>query len=39
MFGDLNDPNSEIAKRVATYASSPLRPELQTNPAIRYQGL
>jgi molybdopterin-containing oxidoreductase family iron-sulfur binding subunit len=39
LFGDLNDPDSDIAKRVAAYASAPLRPELQTNPAVRYQGL
>ena len=39
LFGDLNDPNSEIAKRVATYATSQLRPELRTAPGVRYQGL
>ena len=39
LFGDLNDPDSEIAKRVAAYKSSALRPELQTNPGVRYQGI
>jgi len=39
LFGDLNDPNSEIAKRVKTYASQQLRPDLALNTGVRYQGL
>jgi len=39
LFGDLNDPNSEIAKRAATYGVTRLRAELRTDPAVRYQGL
>jgi molybdopterin-containing oxidoreductase family iron-sulfur binding subunit len=37
LFGDLNDPNSEIAKRVASVFASQIRADLQTGPAIYYQ--
>lgn len=39
LFGDLNDPDSEIAKRVATYATQTIRPDLGLDPGVRYQGL
>jgi molybdopterin-containing oxidoreductase family iron-sulfur binding subunit len=39
IFGDLNDPQSEIAQRVAKYASTHIRSDLQLNPGVRYQGL
>jgi molybdopterin-containing oxidoreductase family iron-sulfur binding subunit len=39
LFGDLNDPNSEIAKKVHSVASVQVRAELQLNPGVRYQGL
>ena len=39
MFGDLNDPNSEIAKRVASLRSTQLRSDLRTDPGVRYTGL
>jgi tetrathionate reductase subunit B len=39
IFGDLNDPNSEIAKRVATYATTQVRADLELDPGIRYQGI
>ncbi len=39
MFGDLNDPHSEIAQRVAKYASTQIRADLRLNPGVRYQGL
>ncbi len=39
LFGDLNDPSSEIAKRVAKEASSTIRADLGMAPAIRYQGI
>ena len=39
IFGDLNDPQSEIAQRVAKYASTQIRADLQLNPGVRYQGL
>jgi molybdopterin-containing oxidoreductase family iron-sulfur binding subunit len=39
LFGDLNDPDSEISKRVATYASQQIRADLGTDPGVRYRGL
>jgi tetrathionate reductase subunit B len=39
IFGDLNDPQSEISKRVATYATTQVRADLALNTAVRYQGL
>ena len=39
VFGDLNDPHSEIAQRVAKYASTQIRADLRLNPGVRYQGL
>jgi molybdopterin-containing oxidoreductase family iron-sulfur binding subunit len=39
IFGDLNDPQSEIAKRIATYATTQVRADLALNTAVRYQGL
>jgi molybdopterin-containing oxidoreductase family iron-sulfur binding subunit len=39
LFGDLNDPDSEISRRVATYASQQIRADLGLDPGVRYQGL
>lgn len=39
LFGDLNDPKSEIAARVQKYASRQIRADLGLNPGIRYQGI
>jgi molybdopterin-containing oxidoreductase family iron-sulfur binding subunit len=39
MFGDLNDADSEIAKRVKTFATIQLRADLGLNTGVRYQGL
>ncbi len=39
LFGDLNDPNSEISLRIRSVASSQLRADLGLNPGIRYQGI
>ena len=39
LFGDLNDPESEIAKRVATYRTTQLRADLGLDTGVRYQGL
>ena len=39
VFGDLNDPASEIAQRVRAVASKQLRADLRLDPGVRYQGL
>jgi len=39
LFGDLNDPDSEISKRVATYATGQIRADLGLNPGVRYRNL
>lgn len=39
LFGDLNDTNSEIYKKVRTVATDYLRADLKLNPGVRYQGL
>jgi len=39
LFGDLNDPQSEIAKRVASFATTALRADLKLDPGVRYLGL
>lgn len=39
LFGDLNDPDSEISKRVATYASQQIRADLGLNTGVRYRNL
>jgi molybdopterin-containing oxidoreductase family iron-sulfur binding subunit len=39
LFGDLNDPQSEISKRIAAVATTQVRADLRLDPAVRYQGL
>ena len=39
LFGDLNDPDSAIARRVATYATTQVRADLRLDPGVRYLGL
>ncbi|MDA8095176.1 MAG: 4Fe-4S dicluster domain-containing protein [Betaproteobacteria bacterium] len=39
LFGDLNDPKSEISQRVATIATLQVRADLGTEPAVRYEGI
>jgi molybdopterin-containing oxidoreductase family iron-sulfur binding subunit len=39
IFGDLKDPNSEIARRLATEASKQIRADLNLNTGVRYQGI
>ncbi len=37
MFGDINDPDSAISKRAATYGAMRIRADLNTDPAVRYE--
>ncbi len=39
LFGDLNDPASEIAKRVATYRTTRIRADLGCEPGVYYQNI
>lgn len=39
VFGDLNNPESEISRRVRELASTQLRADLKLDPGVRYQGL
>ena len=39
MFGDLNDPNSEISQRLKTVASTQVRADLKLDTGVRYQGI
>ncbi len=39
LFGDLNDPASEIARRLAAYPSTRVRADLGLDPGVRYQGI
>ena len=39
MFGDLNDPGSDIAKAVKAKASKTIRADLGLDPGVRYQNL
>lgn len=39
LFGDLNDPDSAIAKRVKEIRSTQLRADLRLDPGVRYEGL
>jgi tetrathionate reductase subunit B len=39
LFGDLNDPDSEISRRVAHYATTQIRADLGLDPGIRYRHL
>lgn len=39
MFGDLNDPESEIAKRIRSVASTQVRADLGLNPGVQYEGI
>ncbi len=39
IFGDLNDPNSEVSKAIAAQAVTQIRSDLGTNPAVVYRGI
>ena len=39
LFGDLNDPESGISRKVRSVASVQVRADLRLNPGVRYQGL
>jgi tetrathionate reductase subunit B len=39
LFGNLNDPASEISQRIAALGASALRPDMRLNPGVRYAGL
>lgn len=39
VFGNLNDPESEISKRVAQYATRQIREDLNLNTGVRYIGI
>jgi molybdopterin-containing oxidoreductase family iron-sulfur binding subunit len=39
VFGDLNDPGSEIARRVREIQTSQLRADLRLDPGVRYHGI
>ncbi|MCW8927073.1 MAG: 4Fe-4S dicluster domain-containing protein [Xanthomonadales bacterium] len=39
LFGDLKDPDSEISRRVATYATQQVRADLGLDPGVRYSNL
>ncbi|HEX8013305.1 MAG TPA: 4Fe-4S dicluster domain-containing protein [Casimicrobiaceae bacterium] len=39
LFGDLNDPQSEIARRIASEPTTAVRADLRLNPGVRYQGI
>jgi molybdopterin-containing oxidoreductase family iron-sulfur binding subunit len=39
LFGDLNDPESAIAKRIRSVASTQIRADLGLNTGVRYEGI
>ena len=39
LFGDLNDPDSEISKRLTEYGGKQIRADLGLNTGVRYQGI
>jgi molybdopterin-containing oxidoreductase family iron-sulfur binding subunit len=39
IFGDLNDTNSAIARRIASVPTTQVRSDLRLNQGVRYQGI
>ena len=39
VFGDLNDANSDISKRIAAVQTTQVRADLKLDPGVRYQGI
>jgi molybdopterin-containing oxidoreductase family iron-sulfur binding subunit len=39
IWGDLNDPNSEISRRLAKHGGTAIRADLGLNPGVRYQNI
>ncbi len=39
LFGDLNDPDSTISRRIRDYSTTKLRADLSLDPGVRYQNL
>ena len=39
LFGNLNDPNSEVARRIASYPSRQVREDLNLDTGVRYAGI
>lgn len=39
MFGDLNDPNSDISRAVAKFITQRIRTDLGVEPAVHYRGI
>jgi len=39
LFGDLNDPDSDISKRLASESSTQVRADFRLDPGVRYQGI
>ena len=39
VFGDLNDPDSDIARRIAAHSTTQVRADLRLDPGVRYQGI
>mgnify|MGYP001814337779 FL=1 len=39
IFGDMNNPDSEISRQLASYSSSQIRGDLGLNTGVRYRGI
>jgi tetrathionate reductase subunit B len=39
VFGDLNDPESEVARKLKSVSSRELRQDMGLNTGVRYQGI